>query len=82
MRCCYSLFNETICVDQFQTDIFGRLIRLDISVAGFPNFRLVNAYFPNNSTERLDFIQNLSQHLCGAKNLILGGDFNFVLDPN
>ena len=73
------LFNDNICIDKFHTDIFGRLIWLDFSVAGFPNFRLVNVYFPTNSTERLEFIQNLSQHLCGAKNLILGGDFNFIL---
>ena len=76
------LFNDNICIDNFHTDIFGRLIRLDFSVAGFPNFRLVNTYFPANLTERLEFIQNFSQHLCGAKNLILGGDFNFIFDSN
>ena len=76
------LFNENICIEQFHTDIFGRLIRLDFSGDGYSNFRLVNAYFPSDSTDRLDFIQNMSQHLCGAKNLILGGDFNFILDPN
>ena len=76
------LFNENICIEQFHTNIFGRLIRLDFSGDGYSNFRLVNAYFPSNSTDRLEFIQNLSHHLCGAKNLILGGDFNFILDPN
>lgn len=76
------LFNENIRIEHFHTDIFGRLIRLDFSFDRFSNFRLVNAYFPSITTDRLEFIQNLSQHLCGAKNLILGGDFNFILDPN
>ena len=30
----------------------------------------------------MDFIKSFSQHLCGAKNLVIGGDFNFVLDTN
>ena len=76
------LFNEHICIEQFHADIFGRLIRLDFSCDGYSNFRIVNAYFPCNSTDRLEFIQSLSHHLCGAKNLILGGDFNFVMDSN
>ena len=46
-------FNDNVCIDNFHTDIFGRLIRLDFSVAGFPNFRLVNTYFLTNLTERL-----------------------------
>lgn len=76
------LFNENICIENFHLDIFGRLIRLDFSCDGFSNFRIVNAYFPSVADERLEFIQDLSRHLCGARNLILGGDFNFILDPN
>ena len=74
------LFNKNICIDHFHTDIYGRVIRLDFSLDGFPNFRIVNAYFPSDPTERLEFINNFSQYLCGARNLIIGGDFNFVLD--
>ena len=74
------VFNEHIRIDSFHTDIFGRIIRLDFSLDGFPNFRIVNAYFPSDSTDRLEFINSFSQYLCGAKNLIIGGDFNFVLD--
>ena len=76
------LFNENIRIENFHTDIFGRLIRLNFSCDGFSNYRLVNAYFPSVTTDRLEFIQNLSQHLCGANNLILGGDFNFIMNPN
>ncbi|MCG8032948.1 MAG: endonuclease/exonuclease/phosphatase family protein, partial [Candidatus Thiodiazotropha taylori] len=76
------LINEKLVVENFDTDIYGRLIRLDFSGEEISNFRILNIYFPNNSTERLDFIQSLSRHLCGAKNLILGGDFNFIMDSN
>ena len=76
------LFNPNICIEKFHSDIFGRLIRLDFRYEGFSNFRLVNEYFPTNENERLDFIKSFSQHLCGAKNLVIGGDFNFVLDTN
>ena len=46
------------------------------------NASLAKSIEQDFKTERLDFIQNLSQHLCGAKNLILGGDFNFIFDSN
>ena len=74
------LFNEHIQIQSFHTDVFGRLIRLDFSTDAFPNFRIINAYFPVDTTERLDFLNDLSQYICGAKNLIIGGDFNFILD--
>ena len=74
------LFNKNSCIDHFHTDIYGRVIRLDFSLDGFPNFRIMNAYFPSDPMERLEFIIIFSQYLCGARNLIIGGDFNFVLD--
>ena len=74
------LFNKHIQIQSFHTDVFGRLIRLDFSTDAFPNFRIINAYFPVDTTERLDFLNDLSQYICGAKNLIIGGDFNFILD--
>ena len=49
---------------------------------GFSNFRFVNAYFPTDTSERLELLSTFSQYLSGAKNIILGGDFNFILDPN
>ena len=33
-------------------------------------------------SERLEFLNTFSQYLSGAKNIILGGDFNFILEPN
>ena len=76
------LISDRIQIENFHSDFQGRIIRLDFAADGYSNFRIVNAYFPTDSSERLDFINNFSQHLAGAKNLILGGDFNFILDPN
>jgi hypothetical protein len=41
-------------------------------------FRLVNVYCPTRPKERVDFLLNLRNHLYGATNIILAGDFNFV----
>ena len=30
----------------------------------------------------MEFLNSFSQHINGAKNVIIGGDFNFILDPN
>ena len=76
------LFNENICIEKYHLDFFGRVICLDFSLNGFENFRITNAYFPTESTDRLEFISMFSQYLLGARNVILAGDFNFVLDTN
>lgn len=76
------IFNKTICIEKYHLDFFGRVIRLDFSLNGFENFRIINAYFPTESTDRLEFISMFSQYLIGARNVILGGDFNFVLDTH
>ena len=76
------LIRNGIQIENFHSDILGRVIRLDFNTDGFTNFRLVNAYFPTESSERLEFLSIFSQYLSGAKNLILGGDFNFIMDLN
>ena len=76
------LFNKNIRIERYHLDFFGRVIRLDFSLEGFPNFRLINAYFPSDSSERLEFLNSFSQYFIGARNIILGGDFNFVFDTN
>ena len=63
-------------------DLLGTIIRLDFTADGFSNFRFVNAYFPTDTSERLVFLSTFSQYLSGANNIILGGAFNFILDPN
>ena len=55
---------------------------LDFSMDNFINFRVINAYFPPEPQDRKQFIDNYSQYLIRDKMLILGGDFNFILDSN
>ena len=55
------LFNKNIRIERYHLDFFGRVIRLDFSVECFPNFRLINAYFPADSSERLEFVNTFSQ---------------------
>ena len=40
-------------------------------------YKLINVYLPNDIQERKNMIEELSL-LAGTKNIILGGDFNFV----
>ena len=61
------IFNKDICIENYHSDFFGRVIKLDFSLDGFQNFRVVNAYFPSYYSERLDFISTFSQYLTGAK---------------
>ena len=61
----------------FHSDKEGRFISVDIEISDV-RFKLINVYVPNNSVERKRFITDLSQHLNGNKDFILGGDFNFV----
>ena len=50
------IFNKDICIENFHSDFFGRVIKLDFSLYGFQNFRVVNAYFQSYYSERLDII--------------------------
>ena len=55
--CCVAilLINENIRIENFPLDLLGRIIRLDFTADGFSNFRFVNAYFPTDTSERLEF---------------------------
>ena len=80
MRSRYILLNDKICIESFHCDLLGRIMRLDFSFNNLTNFRIINAYFPTEEAARREFIDSYSQYLIGAKTLILGGDFNFILD--
>ena len=60
-------------------DTDGRLFCLDINMAD-RKFRLINVYMPNNAVTRKDFINDLEGYLITPREIILGGDFNFVQD--
>ena len=61
----------------FDFDFEGRFLILDLIINDV-DFRFINIYAPNNSVERKTFINNLAKYLVTKRNLVLGGDFNFV----
>ena len=67
----------TFKVANFDFDIFGRYVILDVNING-TDFRLINVYMPNNAGERKEFISNLASFLVTKRYIILGGDINFV----
>ena len=75
------LLNKQLCFkvisENWDTD--GRLLCLDINMADC-KFRLINVYMPNNDVTRKDFINDLEGYLITPREIILGGDFNFVED--
>ena len=68
-------------VKKFDIDYEGRWIYIDIIINN-NEFRLINIYCPNKSSHRKKFINNLEQIIPQNKYIILGGDFNFVENPN
>ena len=60
-------------------DFQGRDLVLDLSINTL-EFRLINVYLPNIHAERKEFISKLSTFMHTKKNIVLGGDFNFVED--
>ena len=69
---CFKLISEA-------RDTDGRLLCLDIDLAD-SKYRLINVYMPNKPANRRDFINDLEGYLITPREIILGGDFNFVED--
>ena len=69
--------NMTYKVLHFDFDYKGRYVVLDLLLNNI-EFRLINVYMPNIHAERRSFISDLSVYLNTKKNIVLGGDFNFV----
>lgn len=64
----------------FRTDDDGRLVSLDVSLQN-RRIRLINLYAPNKYTQRSHLFRSLERYLEGPfEELIIGGDFNCVLD--
>jgi hypothetical protein len=57
----------------------NRMYGIDVKISGF-QFNLINIYSPNSPTSQNEFIETLHKILSGKKNIILGGDFNFMED--
>ena len=75
------LLNKQLCfkVTSENRDTDGTLLCLDINMAD-RKFRLINVYMHNNAVTRKEFINDLEGYLITPREIILGGDFNFVED--
>ena len=76
--------NESVTVKGVSTDHtdplnLGRICAVNVEMAGHVT-RLVSGYGPVNPSERKGFQQSLSKYL--NRSSILGGDFNWVPDPD
>ena len=71
-------------VQETFTDDTGRVIIISAVVQG-TGFKLVNVYAPNSDSDKIKFFKYLkrrfTKHLKVSDNIIIGGDFNTVLDP-
>ena len=64
-------------IKNFWHDNEGRIVKVN-ALLGKELFCLVSVYVPTNKSDRSKFLKDLPLHLVNSKNLILGGDFNFV----
>lgn len=73
------VLNPDIKISKFHLDIDGRLVYIDIAYNNI-QYRVVNIYAPNDESERILFFEDIYPLLLCNKHLILGGDFNCVLN--
>ena len=61
----------------FDFDFNGRNLVLDLLIKGV-EYRFINVYLSNIVGERKEFLLNLAKYFVTKKNIVFGGDFNFV----
>ena len=66
-------------ISQVRQDDRGRCISIQCSLQN-SLFRICNVHCPNTPRERKEFLSNLDLFVRGPNPLILGGDFNCVMD--
>jgi len=74
------LNNKDIHIEQYHIDMVGRLVYVDFNIFNKMSYRLINVYCPNDCNERNGFLSDMVPHLVAARQLILVGDFNFILN--
>ena len=64
---------------KFDVDYDGRVCVCDLKFNG-TSLRIIIVYVPTVGSDRLEFLSNLDRYLLTSRKIIMGGDFNFVLD--
>jgi hypothetical protein len=57
----------------------GRFLKLDCLIYG-QRVCIVNVYLPNDAVERRDFIESFMMRVQSVDTMIIGGDFNFIMN--
>ena len=63
----------------FRCDAAGRIISLDCTFNS-QDLRFINIYALTDGTKRIEFFQSLDTHFVSRRRLMIGGDFNCMLD--
>jgi exonuclease III len=72
-------FSSDVSYGKFEYDLDGRLIFVDVDIRGL-KLRLVNIYAPTISADRKTFLHSLYTNFNTSRQLILGGDFNCIMN--
>ena len=68
-------------VVHFEFDTRGRYMLLDLDIRN-TSYRLINVYGSNSPAQRRSFPLSLNKYMATRRNIVLGGDFNFVENTN
>lgn len=71
----------SVTISSFLADFDGRVVVCDCVIFGSP-FRIICVYAPDRETERRGFYKSLSSYLSTSLPIIMGGDFNCILNSN
>ena len=64
-------------VNGFYHDWAGRVVKVDIDICNV-TIRIINIYAPNDSSDRSEFLSSLHPLCTTSREVVLGGDFNYV----
>lgn len=73
------LRGQSFCIQRVQRVIDGRILCVDIDFNG-AKFRIINIYCPSELQERLETLQVLQPLIFCGWEVIIGGDFNCIID--
>jgi exonuclease III len=73
------IFNKDHIIHKFHLDLDGRLVYIDLTIEGF-KFRIISVYVPTEESERRVFLNELYPFLTCQLPIIMGGDFNCIMN--
>jgi exonuclease III len=71
--------NLDITIRKMEDGENGRFLRIDCLIFG-QRICIINVYLPNDAMQRKEFIDSLMMRMQSVDPMIIGGDFNFIMD--